>query len=572
MTHRWIVLLFAFALAGPVLAQQEGEDADEAATVAPKTAKLPAQELSSQWLYQFLIAEIAGARGHIGLSIDAYRDLARTTRDPRVAQRAAQIAVFARRLDVALEMARLWAELDAESPQAKQLVTTLLSASLRPEDLSQHLSRQLSADGINLSVALLQLNRALARIQDKRQVLRIVEQVTTPYLGMAEAHFARAVAAFGAQDSVRALAETERALALRSDWEQAALLRAQLQPRGEAIEGLRLFAREHPASHDLRLMLARLYFGEKRYAEARKEFRELLAAKPDDGDTIYAVAVLSYQLGEITEAERNFQRLVELNYPEINSVRLYLGQIAEDAKHWDEAIKLYGEIDGGEQFIAARLRQAGVLAREGKIDAGLQHLRDTRRGSGQGSEGDNEYKLLIGEAQILREAGRGAEALAALDEGLAHHPDQPDLLYESALIAERIGRLDVLDGRLKRLLQLKPDHAHAYNALGYSLLERNGDLEEAQRLIDKAVALSPDDPFILDSKGWVLFRRGNMAGALDALQKAFAIRADPEIAAHLGEVLWAMGRKDEAKSTWRKGAEASPANDVLSATVKRLDR
>jgi Flp pilus assembly protein TadD len=199
-------------------------------------------------------------------------------------------------------------------------------------------------------------------------------------------------------------------------------------------------------------------------------------------------------------------------------------------------------------------------------------LRDTRRGSGQGSEGDNEYKLLIGEAQILREAGRGAEALAALDEGLAHHPDQPDLLYESALIAERIGRLDVLDGRLKRLLQLKPDHAHAYNALGYSLLERNGDLEEAQRLIDKAVALSPDDPFILDSKGWVLFRRGNMAGALDALQKAFAIRADPEIAAHLGEVLWAMGRKDEAKSTWRKGAEASPANDVLSATVKRLDR
>lgn len=570
MSHRWILLLFAIACAGPALAQPAGDDGDDAVLVAPSTTKLPAQELTAQWLYQFLIAEIAGARGNIGLAIEAYRDLARTTRDPRVAQRAAQVAIFARRLDVALEVARLWAELDPDSPQAKQMVTTLMSASLRPEDLAQHLSRQLSAEGINLPLALLQLNRALARIQDKRQVLRIVEQVTTPYLGVAEAHFARAVAAFGAQDSVRALVETERALAARPDWEQAAMMRAQLQPRGEAIEGLRLFAKDHSASRDLRLMLARLYFGDKRYAEARKEFRELLAGTPDDGDTIYAVGVLSYQLGENAEAERHFRRLMELNYPEANSVRLYLGQLAEDDKRWSEAIKWYGEIDSGEQYIAARLRQAGIEARQGDVDAALRHLRETALSPA--GQGDNEYKLLIGEAQILREAGRGAEALAVLDEGLARHPDQPDLLYESALMAERFGRLDVLDSRLKRLLQLKPDHAHAYNALGYSLLERNGDLNEAQRLIDKAVALAPDDPFILDSKGWVLFRRGDMAGALDALQRAFAIRADPEIAAHLGEVLWAMGRKAEAKSAWRKGAEASPSNDVLSATVKRLDR
>lgn len=569
MNRHWIVLLLAACLGtGSAMAQEEIDVAEP--PPAPSTsAKLPAQELTAQILYQILLAEIAGSRGNLGLTVDAYRDLAHSTRDPRVAQRAAQVALFARRFDAALDAARLWLELDPDSAQAKQMVTTLLSANMRPEDLVGHIARQLAAEGPNLPAALMQLNRALARIPDKRQVLHIVEQVTTPYLDIAEAGFARAVAAFAAQDAMRALAETERTVALRPDWEQATLLRAQLLPRGQAIEILSRFAREHKASRDLRLMLARFYFGEKRFTEARNEFREVLAVTPDDGDTLYAVGVLSYQLGEPAEAERHFRRLLELNYIDANSVRLYLGQLAEDGKRWDEAIKWYGEIGAGEQYLAARLRQSAVLALQGNLDAGLRHLRDARK-EPPGSEGDNVFKLLIGEAQLLREAGRTADALVVLEDGLVAHPDQPDLLYESALLAERVGRFDVLDARLKRLLQLKPDHAHAYNALGYSLVERNGNLDEAQKLIDKALEIAPHDPFILDSKGWVMFRRGDAPSALDALQRAYAIRADPEIAAHLGEVLWALGRKDEARQTWRDAAKVHPANDVLSATIKRL--
>ncbi len=569
MKHRLLPLLFAACFGtGASVAQQEGEavaipvPATPAPTVSPT---LPAQELTPQILYQFLLAEIAGSRGNVGLAVDAYGDLARSTRDPRIAQRAAQVALFARRYAVALDAARLWAELDPESTQARQMVTSLLAAGARPDELSEHIARQLAAEGSNLPNALLQLNRALARLPDKRQVLSIVEQVTTPYLGVAEAHFARAVAAHGAQDATRALGEAERAVSLRPDWEQAVLLKSQLQPRAEAIETLHRFAGQHPATLDLRQALARMLVAEKRYAEARREFSVLLAATPDDTETLYALGVLSYQQQEPQDAERYFRRLLELDFGDADSVRLYLGQLAEDAKRWDEALKWYEQIGPGEQFVAARLRQAYVLSKQEQLDAALRHLQVTRT-----EHREHAVRLLIGEAQLLREAGRGADALAALDQGLAAQPDQLELLYEAALVAERLGRIDVFEARLKRLLQLKPDHAHALNALGYSLVDRNVRLDEAQQLIDQALALAPDDPFILDSKGWVQFRRGETAAALATLQRAFAIRADPEIAAHLGEVMWTLGRRDEAARTWADAAKLHPGNEVLTATIKRF--
>ncbi|RLJ67953.1 tetratricopeptide repeat protein [Sulfurisoma sediminicola] len=568
MKRRLLPLLFAACFgSGASVAQQE----DEAVAIpvpvppAPAVSTLPAQELTPQILYQFLLAEIAGSRGNIGLAVDAYRDLARTTRDPRIAQRAAQVALFARRYEVALDAARLWAELDPESAQARQMVTSLLAAGARPEDLAEHIARQLAAEGGNLPNALLQLNRALARVPDKRKVLSIVEQVTTPYVGIAEAHFARAVAAHGAQDATRALGEAERAVALRPDWEQAALLKSQLQPRAEAIETLHRFASQHPASLDLRMALARMLVAEKRYPEARREFGVLLAATPDDTETLYALGVLSYQQQDLREAERYFRRLLELDFADADSVRLYLGQLAEDEKRWDEAIKWYEQIGPGEQFVAARLRQAYALAKQDRLDDALHHLQAART-----EHREHAVRMLIGEAQLLREAGRTADALAVLDQGLAAQPDQPELLYEAALVAERLGRIDVFEARLKRLLQIKPDHAHALNALGYSLAERNVRLDEAQQLIDQALALAPDDPFILDSKGWVQFRRGQTAAALVTLQRAFAIRPDPEIAAHVGEVMWALGRREEAAKTWADAAKLHPGNDELTATIKRF--
>jgi tetratricopeptide (TPR) repeat protein len=560
MKRRLLPALIAATLALPVFAV-EVDSAD------PPSADLPKQDLTPPILYEFLLAELAGSRGDLALSLEAYMDLARKTRDPRIIRRAAEIALFAKRFDSALEASKLWVEVAPDSPQARQMLTSLQAATGSSEDLETSLSRQLAAAGDTVGGVLMQLNRSLARAPDKKVAQQLVDKVTSPYLGLAEAHFARAQAAHGAGDMVRSVAELDQAVALRPDWEQAALARAQMtQDTTDAARFLGKFVAANPTAKDARLAYARSLVAEKRFIEARKEFQTLLAEHPDNGDVVYAVAVLSLQLDDVGEAETQLKHLVGMNHNESDSARVYLGQIAEDRKQPDEALKWYGEVDaGGSQYLPARMRMARVLVRQEKLDDARRTLQETAA-----STSAERAQLLIAEAQLLRDAGKPGDAYGVLAEGLAANPDQPDLLYEAAITAERAGRIDVVEPYLRRLIQIKPEQAHAYNALGYSLAERNERLEEAQQLIDKALEISPEDPFILDSKGWVLFRRGNTQGALDVLKKAFSVRADPEIAAHLGEVLWSLGRKDEARQTWGDAMKATPGNEVLGGTVRKF--
>lgn len=534
---------------------------------AAEEARLPKQDLTAQMFYQFLLAEIAGQRGQLGLASEAYGTLAKTTQDPRVARRAAEVAFFARRYDTALDAARLWSQLDPESTEARYLITALLVVLNRQDDLLAHLPTQLAAEGANLGAALMQINRQLARMQDRQAAWRIIDKVTAPYPNIAEAHFARAQAAQAAGENGLALAEIDRALAIKPDWEYAALVRVQLvSPSSEAVAWLGRFVASRPQALEARLAYARLLVGERRYQEARQEFAGLLDANPDNTDVIYAVAVLSMQLNDLVEAEKQLKRLLALGYPDANTVRIYLGQIAEDGKRPEDAIAWYSQATAdGQKYLAARLRAAAVMAHEGKLDDALAFIRQTSAGSPE-----ERAQIRVGEAQLLRDAGRDRDAFAVLERALADQPDQPDLLYETALSAEKLGKTEILELHLRRLIAIKPDYAHAYNALGYSLADRNVRLDEAAQLIDKALQLAPDDPFILDSKGWVQYRQGNFATALESLQKAFSIKADPEIAAHLGEVLWTLGRKDEARKTWGDATKASPANPVLADTIKKF--
>jgi tetratricopeptide (TPR) repeat protein len=304
---------------------------------------------------------------------------------------------------------------------------------------------------------------------------------------------------------------------------------------------------------------------EKRYAESLVEFRRLLAGFPDNPDVINAVGILSLQMEEPKAAEVQFRRLLELGKGDLNPVRFYLGQIAEEGKNYAEALQHYDAVDGGEHQTASLLRGSQILVRQGRTEEARQRLQKAR--SILPAETP---RLLIAESQLLRDAGRNEDALAVLLAGLEAQPEQPEILYEVALAAERLNRLADAEAYLRRLIALKPDSPQGYNALGYSLADRNLRLEEAEQLIDTALKLTPDDPFILDSKGWVLFRKGKHAESLVALRRAYAQRPDPEIAAHIGEVLWAMGQRDEAAALWRDAAKAHPANAVLSATIKRF--
>lgn len=527
-------------------------------------ALLPKQALTPQILYQFLLAEIAAQRGQFGLAAGAFLELARTTRDPRVVRRAAEIAFHARQFDAALEAVAIWLSIDPSSQQAKQLRATMLLASGRIEELAATLGRDLAGEGSRVGESILQLARGFSRYPDRSAVSRLFDALTKPYPQVPEAQLVRAQAAMAAGDADKARGAIDRALELRPDWEVAALAKAELLPKGASqLEFLKAWLAANPAAQQARLSYARALVGDKRYEEARSEFRNLLAANPDNPEILYAVGILSLQVNAVGDAEQPLRRYVELGRGDLNPARFYLGQIAEQAERSSDAIRWYDQVDAGENALPARIRAARILAKQKKLDEARERLAAAR------ATMVGDVRLVIAEGQLLRDAGRYDEAHAFLAKALEAQPDHPELIYELSMAAEKLGQIDAVERLLRRLIALKPDSPQGYNALGYTFADHNIRLDEAAELIDKALSMSPNDSFILDSKGWILFRQGKFAAALEALQRAYAKQPDAEIAAHVGEVLWKLGREDEARAIWRDAGKAFPSNEALNATIKR---
>ena len=334
----------------------------------------------------------------------------------------------------------------------------------------------------------------------------------------------------------------------------------------EATNRLAAFLEKYPDSRDVRLGYARMLVVDKRYPEARAQFETIVKRFPKDTDAIYAVGLLALQVKDYAIAETNMKLLLDLGYRDANSVRYTLGQIAEEQKDWPRAIDWYKTILRGDQAMPARVRTANAIAKQGKLAEARAYLRSV---SVQGEP--QRVQLLVAESQLLRDANMHREAFDLLGQALQKSPDEPDLLYDHALTAEKLDRFDILESSLKRLIQLKPDHAHAYNALGYSYAERNVRLPEARQLIEKALEISPADFFIIDSLGWVLYRMGDLKGAARELRRAWDGRSDGEIGAHLGEVLWELGEHDEARRIWQEALKASPENETIQKTLKRFN-
>jgi len=558
-----LTLLLSFL--SPTHAGSHGEPMPE----PDHESRLPAQALTEQILFMLLLAEVAGARGEVAVSVEAYIELVRITRDPRIAKRATEIALFARDIGAATEAARLWAEVDPASDEAQRVLAGVLASSgERLNEVQIQLARILALSPEQLEQNLLGLNRALARLPDKQIVRSIVFRLTEPYLDQAAAHFARAQAEAGVEDGFGALVAIEEALGIRPDWVPAiqfkTQLLVQLDALDQALDFLQDYLQRHPDAPQIRLAYARTLVTAQQYEAARTEFRRLLDAEPSDRDLMYAVALVSSQIDDYDTAEKLFERALEAGHPEANNIRMNLGNIAERGERPDEALAWYRAVAGGRNHLDAQVRIALVLARQGEVEDARRHLRSVA------AEPEERTRLFLAEILVLRNAGRYADALQVADEALQDDPESSELLYESAMLAERLDRLNVMESRLRRLIALEPDHAHAHNALGYTLADRGLRLEEAEWLIARALELSPDDPFILDSMGWVRFRRNDPEQALAHLERAYAIQPDPEIAAHLGEVLWSLDRRDEAMRIWQEALQKNPDNEALGKTIRRF--
>jgi len=525
-------------------------------------------ELNEPTLYDFLLGEIALQRGDLPLAAKTYLDLAKRTRDPRVARRAVEVANQARLPELAVEAARIWQQAEPASAHALQVLAAVLVAAKRVDEAEPVLEKLLSAEGVNRENAFMQLNRLLAGNPDKASNVRVIRSLAAKHPQLPQAHFAVAQAAAVAGDDAAAVAAARQAQALRPDWELAALLEAQvLQKRSpaEAAKRLAQFVEKNPGAREARLNYARVLVMDKRFAEARTQFEAVASANPSNPDVIYAVGLLAFQLKDYPAAEDYMKRVLGLGHRDPDQVRHLLGQIAEEQKHWPRAIEWYQSVGSGDHMLSARMRTANAMAKQGKLDearAFLQRVAADNPGE--------QVQILMTEAQLLRDAHRHRDAFDMLSQALGQQPEQPDLLYDLALTAEKLERYDLLETHLRRLIELKPDHAHAYNALGYSFADRNTRLPEARKLIEKAIELAPDDFFIIDSLGWVLYREGDLKGAARELRRAYAGRPDAEIGAHLGEVLWMLGERDEARRIWDESLKAGPDNETLLKTIKRL--
>jgi tetratricopeptide (TPR) repeat protein len=559
--------------------QQDEFDADapagEGQAFAPEAdpvdrSALPNQDLTENLLYEFLLAEIAGQRGNTALSAQAYVDLAKRTRDPRIARRATEVALYARMNNAAIDAATIWHEAEPGSTRPLQALAGLLVAAGRYDEALPNLKKLLAGSANEPANGFTQLTRTLANAQDKQAALKLVQSLAADYPKLAEAHFAIARAAVNAGDERLAIEEARKAGQLRPDWEAPILLEAQLLQKASVDQAAALLAgylKKYPAARETRLAYARVLVAQKRFVEARAEFTKLMAGVPDSTDMAFAVALLSLQLKDYDAAEKYLKSLIDSPHRDKDGVRLYLGQVAEERKNFPEALRWYGEVGEGEQYVQAQIRYAQVLARQGKLDEARARL---QQGAAKNSQ--QRVQLILAEAQLLRDANQPKAAFDLVGRALDRVPNNPELLYDYAMLAEKIERVDILEASLRRLIEIRPENAHAYNALGYSLAERNQRLPEARELIEKALQLAPDDSFIIDSMGWVLYRQGNLKDSLGYLRRAYAGRPDAEIAAHLGEVLWALGERAEAERVWGDATRETPDNETLVNTIKRLKR
>ncbi len=534
---------------------------------------LPSVALTEDIMFKLLTAEVAAQRGDWQTAFVTSLSLAQQTRDPRLAQRAMEIALAAKRHGEALSAIRLWRNLAPNSEQATQYFLGFLMLSDNLAEAQPIFAQRLSeiSPG-SRSMLMFQIQRLLARAKDKAAGFAMLERLMAPYLATPETRLVLAQGALAIGDVARARQEALGAQAAKPESELAALTLAQATTdKAEATKALRDYLAIYPKAREVRLAYARMLVEQKQYPAARSEFEIMLKDNPQDLSSLYALGILAAQTQDNPAAERYLTTYLNVLTVQPDDERdptqalLMLSQLAEERKDTETALKWLSQIDPGEAYIGAQVKRAQLVAKRGDLIGARKILTDLT------PDGEREQtQVLMAEAQLLRDANRLQDALNVLDTGLKRFPDNTDLLYDHAMLAEKANKLDLMEKHLRKIMVLAPNNQHAYNALGYSLADRGIRLPEAFTLVTKALELAPDDPFIMDSLGWVHFRMGRIKEAEQLLRRAFALRSDPEIAVHLGEVLWVKGQKDDAQKLWRDAKTKDPQNDTLKNTLIRL--
>lgn len=530
---------------------------------------LPAkiQYTTPEFVYKFLLAEIAAQRGDLNSAGHIYLDLAKLTKDLTIARRATDIAGFARNGRLAMDSAQVWSELDQNSIEAKQILAELLIASgnlAKAKPLIEELLKkeQTRADGF------LYLNGLLAKVENKKNALRFIINIAKPYPKLAEAHFSIAHAAFFAGDKKLAQKELNIVNSLKPDWQTAALFQgfilSQEWPE-KAVEFYRNYLEKYPDANEVRLEYAKVLTSLKKFALAKQEFLKLVNGSLASPEISLTVALLAVELEDSKLAEEYLNQSLERGYNQPDRIYLYLARIHDERGEAKKALSYLDKVASGEFFMDAKLYAAEIISKSQSVDDAINSLDQYKNLNEQ-----EKLKFLQAKTALYFNNNRAQDAWTLMAKEEENFKNVPEFKFDYALLAEKMGNTLLMEQLLKEAIKLKPDYALAYNALGYSYADRNIKLQEAKKYIEIALSIQPNNHYILDSMGWVYFRLGDLDIAYQFVKKAYDIKADPEIAAHLGEILWKQGKQIEAKRIWNESLTINPSNTVLVETSQRL--
>lgn len=563
-------LFVAWAAGAPVQAQQ----APETVAAAPADSGMDAE-----LFYQLLLGELNSRGSEPASGFALILDAARKTGNPALYQRAVEMAFEARSGDAALQAARAWKQAQPKSREANRYVLQILVALNRLQESVEPLKTEVAlADAEDRPAVIAAAARAYARASDKKLAATVVEQGLADQLNKPDtgpsAWSSVGRLRLAAGDTNGALEAARRGQALSPTAEGPVLLALELMepklPQAEALVRTYMDGKPLP---ELRLSYARALLDANRQPEALQQLQLVTQERPELAEAWLARGTLLVQDNQLPQAEESLKKYLELAQAQPGEDRrrgqsqafLSLAQIAERKGDFAQANAWLDRIENSQDLIQAQNRRASILARQGRLDEARKLIQAVP----ERTPADARMKTMA-EVQLLRDNKQYQPAYELLAQVIAKDPADLDLLYDQAMIAEKMERFDEMERLLRELMAKKPDYHHAYNALGYSFADRNVRLPEAKQLIQKALEYAPGDPFISDSLGWVEYRLGNKAEALRILQTAYKDRPDAEIAAHLGEVLWSLGQADQAKTVWREGLLLNGENETLQETLKRL--
>ena len=556
-------------------------DEDAAKKSEQKTPKSPSNApaftspeqaaLFQESFYKTVSAELAGFRGHYSEAAQLFYEAAQLSYDQRLANRAFQIALFAKLPNLTLLAAQLWIYLAPTDPEAQQAMVTASLRKGNTEHASQYIEAVLTDAPKMSEQQLTLLLNMLKKGGDQTAAVKVMENLAPHRSKDVGFLYMYTRILIGAKQNDKAVEILKKLLAIDPNYEQAITLYVELlqdlKQEQVAEDFLYDRLRDHPEKKEWRKLYAKVLINNKKHHDAADQFKLLLRDNPNEHELLYALSLLYLQEKQIADAQEYLQKMLSAATldEQRNTARFFLGQAEELAKNTDAAIKWYDQINGGKYYFEAKTRYVAILADQNKLKEALEKIKSIQP---NGPE-DEEIIVKI-EGDLYTKQKRHQEAFQVYDRGLENDPDNLDLLYLRGLAAERIDRLDWCERDLRRVLALDPDNIEVLNALGYTLADKTQRFEEALALVQKALDLKPDAPHILDSMGWALFRLKRFEEAVNYLKESYKLHADPEIAAHLIETLWTMGKREEVQSFLKEVQQQFPDSEVLNNLIKRL--